>query len=280
MLHTNVCKKEGWAEKSAEHVKEKQLAMIKKAYPDYDEKNDFVLWIVPDTYYPFQTEELSCEIEISKKNGEQLDFPFKIRNPYPNKSLYQAALIHDKDKRKNIFGIPLIFHTFAELETVNRVDIKWKVYEKYKNIGWVFGMHMRYNVSFKQNEEHPEYRIITIYSKDYLEISFESDEAAQDILTKYYEEFDTALTAEGTVISYDNEDPFVMIGNITNDKTREYYPVDNIEEEFKAELPDMDSIRTLSDCRETPYNNSYREKTEILIPEYMADIVPESCFGF
>ena len=91
MIHTNFHKKEIWVGDGYERLKASQVEMIKKHYADYDVDKDYVLWIVADFYYPFIAS-IQGKAEVRKRNGEKIEIPQVIRNPYPNKKIRQVSM--------------------------------------------------------------------------------------------------------------------------------------------------------------------------------------------
>lgn len=201
MKHNNYYKEE------VPELKNRQTEMIQTHYKDYSSENDWVLWIIPEIYHQYKIENLKGSIEIKKLDGTKIDIPYCLRKPYPNKNINQLAM---KSGRKRLYGIPLIFKSFEELETVSEIIIKWDVYTYHhlNNIETPFDLHIdileiKYQVNFEKNIEHSEYRTYTIFSKDNILDNFDVDND-KEVMQKYYDEFDVAIDIYGSLLCGDD----------------------------------------------------------------------------
>lgn len=296
MLHRGFNKRENWLKNGYQHVKASQTEMIKRAYPDYDQDNDWVLWIVPDLFHNREFMKLVGEIEVKKKDGSVLEIPHVVRTPYYNKKLHQISLVPG-DKRKRIFGVPLVFHSFEELEEISEVYIKWNIYakcaldDKIENfVLHLLSVRIHYRVSFLKNTVHPELRVFTIHSNDYSSTSdlFKENE---ELKAEYLNEFDMALSANCSIELLINDEfetvilnPGIYINHSTADSNESCLSDDvtkrlvSLSDGEKGELKEFLKQMYVED--EVEFSPDYLEKEEILTAEFMADLIPEPGFGF
>lgn len=292
MRHRGYDKKEKWYKDGYMSCKAKQVEMLKRNYTEYC-KDDWILWIVPDLFHNYNLLAHTGIISIKKKDGSLIQVPFILRTPYPNKLIKQLSM---KCGRKRLYGIPLLFKTFEELCEVDEITIRWDIYE-----GWAFkasdkavDLHthtliVKYVLSFKENAENSDYRFFTLFSKDNVYDVYEEKDI--DRIREYYNEFDIAMNVVGNLMC-DEEKWEVILGDTftLKDKTEEDIESLLTEEEQKivdklvTVIPDKEKIKELLKIvtvkSEVQWQVSYYERTEILTAEYMADILPESCFGF
>lgn len=294
-----------WVGNGFESMKRMQIAMIKKAYPDYQEDKDYVLWVIPDFYHPYACDKVTAKINILKSSNNafgmseirtSLLFSYKTRQPYPNKNIYQLSLV-PSDKRKQIYGIPLIFHSFDELKEISSVSIDWTVYDTDPACSVVYASHLfvNYHVSFSEDigNEH----FFTLFTYDRLDYAFGDKEAGDK--KHYYEQFKIALSANGIINLYDDPDDKVRIIDVfdLSSKPAKYKGMRKTSEEEKVVISQFHSIRAKSSwfpdviyMRELceahhileagQYLLQYLCQDVILSAADAADFVPEPAFGF
>lgn len=289
MKHQDFCKKERYYEDSYLEIKESQEEMIRRHYSDYN-SNKWVFWIVSELFHIEDIDALSAYITIKKKDGANpITVSTTVRQPYPNKRIYQQSM---KSGHKRLYGIPLIFETFEELTEISEVIIKWEIFSGYilENIHeyrpfelMATQLIVKYNLSFEKDNKNPDYRFFTLFSKDESLYNFDNRtdyEDAPEKFQSYCSEFDSIFDHEDKVIL----DPWEFIYPETAAATSDPYF-----EEFKHSFPDKKDIpRILKTLNEGNYlikqeitrNLMMYEKTETLKAEYMADISPQKAYGF
>lgn len=300
MIKNNFSEKENWYENGYESVKLRQVEMIKRHYVDYVEGN-WVLWIVPTLFHDYESAEIAGNIEI-KKRVDAIQIPYMVRTPYPNKHINQLSM---KSGRKRLYGIPLIFQTFEELQKITEITICWSVYEKWNlntKIEKPLDIHfnsltVKYYLSFEQDTKEPDNRFFTINSSDKFPYVYEDivENRRKKGLEKghnYYDEFDTALEVSGSLIWYDEgEDTEFVCADIFDLKAKNGESGRQLTKEEQKNVDYMNEIRpdkptinrllqeVVCTC-EMQSHMCYQERSESLTAKYMADILPESSFGF
>lgn len=272
--------------------KAKQIEMIRRHYTDYSE-NDWVLWIVPDIFHNNQTVSVNGSIQIKKKDGSILDIPYIPRKPYPNKGIHQLSM---KSGRKRLFGIPLVFKSYAELCEVADISIIWDIYENIHLNNepftlWFQRMLVDYHVNFEINSANPEFRFFTVRSKDHTWYTYER--AVKENYPEYYNEFDTAIMIKGNVclddgsfVIFDDEPVIEGVFDIKNPESDD--PLSESEQNIIDQLLSMDHDKekatklakdVVVSC-EMEHTVYYHKRSEILKAAYMADLLPSENFGF
>lgn len=108
------------------------LRMLKKSCPDYND--EFVLWLDLNLYTKYVYTDMDVQVQLLDKDGGVLldvksldkDSNMIVRQPYPNKNLIQIGM---KRGRNRVFGYPLVFSSFSDLESIKHVKILWTVYK-------------------------------------------------------------------------------------------------------------------------------------------------------
>lgn len=287
MIHTNFHEKQTWIGNGHEMSKEQQVEIIKKHYADYDVDKDYVLWITADFYYPF-TSEIQGKVQVRKRNGEEIEIPQVIRNPYPNKKIRQVSM---KSGRKRLYGIPLVFHSFEELCEVNEVQIRWDFYipTYLKGRERPLDLHVkniliRYHLEFNKTDE--ENRFFTIYSQDYVFEGFVGKDS-ENLCKEYYTEFDTAIQTTGVIEM--NTDKHSILSPMVSDiydltgsvKERESEYLNEKETEMLnifTELKQDDkmirkSLQKVDFKRKAQWEGYFYDRTEILKATSIAELL-------
>lgn len=296
MEKTNFCKREGFSDKGFEITKESQIEMIQRAYPDYDAKNDWVLWLVFDLYHDKKPENTNCSIEIKKDNGEILEIPYVVRKPYPNKRLHQVCMVPE-DKRKRIFGIPLVFKNYEGLLKIKEITIKWRFFEKCglsdnnKNLAVQYATtEAHYYLNFKGNTKHPNFKIFTLSSKEMSSITDYGDKT-EEMMETYMSHFDFVAyseaniklessrikTVELEVTEYYRDSNFSKY-NLGRQFIRYENRIRNFSQEEADEIEK--NVKEVFITTDVQYYPMYCMKHLTLEAEEIADIVPEPSFGF
>lgn len=245
----------------------RQLKMIRKAYLDF-EWGKYVLWLVPDIYIPYDNVVISGEI-ILQMDGVSAyqSIPCTVRNPYPNTRIYQLGTLA-KDKRKRIYGVPLVFDTLEELKRITSVVIEWVVVDE--NFPQI--IHSEYFIDFEVVLDN---KVYTIRTKDYPELaSFLENDATRT----YFSQFDAIYA----YWSKDNSvfEEIVLDGHTFNEFSRK--PSQAAPKppapDYGAIIAKLSSQFDISSCKEIYYYHFISK--ECLVPQRTADIICESCFGF
>lgn len=285
MIHTNFHKKEIWVGDGYERLKASQVEMIKKHYADYDVDKDYVLWIVADFYYPFIAS-IQGKAEVRKRNGEKIEIPQVIRNPYPNKKIRQVSM---KSGRKQLYGIPLVFHSFEELCEVNEVQIRWDLYVPVYLREHPVDLHVKnvmvqYHLRFEKTDE--ENHFFTVHSKDYVLESF-NGEGSDNQRQKYYEEFDSAIQTKGifemdrdgnpvlppmVTGNYDLTDSIEggKIRNLTEKETEMLNSLTGLQQESGMIRRNLQEVAIKDDVQWSGY---FYDRTEVLQATSIADLM-------
>lgn len=277
-----------------------QTEMIKRAYPNYVPDEDWILWLVVDLFDKTAEDNLEAIVNIKKENGEEIVFTPIMRKPYPNIFIHQIAL-YPSDNRKRVYGIPLIFKTFKEVEEIKEISIKWiKSYIKTgvseDNKSCVFAeiLHVKYNTTFKMNDEHPEHRMFTVYSYDRFYHSYysNSNEETKEQEESYYDQFADARHLN--VISSVKMDKVInTFGYIlrNKDKKERAFLLKDMQHRYAYNFKNtpegltlLNNVKTMlwkSDLKELfGYMVTYQESDEVLTATYLASVLPEPSFGF
>jgi len=295
MQHTNFHKKDSWIGNGHETCREQQIEMIRRHYSDYDADRDYVLWIIADFFHPY-TAVIQGQVQVRKRDGEEIKVSQLTRTPYPNKGIRQVSM---KSGRKRLYGIPLIFHSFEELCEVKEVLIRWDlfvpIYLRETEQGFdlrVENVVIRYELGFEKDSDHEDYRFFTIHSKDYVLDAF--DEDTGDRSKEYYGEFDLALNATGVFEMDMNEVPILppmiseiydLTGSVVGEESR---PLTKKENEALTVLSELEqdnkmvrkSLQEVIIKEDVQWEGYYYERAEVLTATSIADLVPEPSFGF
>ena len=295
MQHTNFHKKERWVGNGHETCREQQNEMIRRHYSDYDADRDYVLWIIADFFHPY-TAVIQGQVQIRKGNGEEIEVLQITRTPYPNKRIRQVSM---KSGRKRLYGIPLIFHSFEELCEVKEVLIRWDLFVPIylRKTEQVFDLRVenvmiRYDLGFEKDSDHEDYRFFTVHSKDYVLDAFQEDTG--DKRKEYYGEFDLALNATGVfemgidevsilppmiseiydLTDFTGEEEECPLTEKENEALTVFYELEQDNEMVRKSLQEV-AIK-----EEVQWEGYYYERAEVLTATSIADLLPESCFGF
>ncbi len=277
-----------------------QTKMIRRAYPNYDEENDWVLWLVVDLFDKTAEDNLESIVNIKKVDGSEVVFTPILRKPYPNIHIHQVAL-YPSENNKRVYGIPLVFKTFEEIEDIKEISIKWiKTYIKNslsntdKSCVFAEVLNVLYHTAFEKDTKHPEHRMFTIYSYDrfyngyYGNDNGESKEQEQE----YYDQF--ADVRHLNVISSVKMDRVVnTFGYVIRNKNKQENDIllEDIKQQYAnhfKETPEglvvFDNVKTMlwkSDLKELfGYMVTHHETDETLTATYLAGVLPEPSFGF
>ena len=204
MIYEQYNLKENWAdEKCYEKAIEKQIKMIRNAYPTYKPGEDWVLWLIFDFYHDKAIEDLTCEIEIKRRGRDGFKVPYSIKRPYKDKHKYHAALVNSSCL-KRIHGIPMVFHTFDELKEIESISVRWTGIEDYcmkKDVPLFVtfvATEVEYILDFKENKNNEKARIFSICATDYFStITFEH--RYKEELERYVSRYDFVMAGENII---------------------------------------------------------------------------------
>lgn len=150
-------------DKSVQFCRERQIAELERTNLYADGK--YVLWLVCDMFSEYSDVKKGT-VHILTEDKEII-VPQVTRKPYPNKCISQISMCCGKRK---IYGIPLIFDTFEELQKIKNIIIVWDQYcnafnENRERIkAWAQNIEC-YNMSFIKG--NPDEKIYTLLSKTY-----------------------------------------------------------------------------------------------------------------
>lgn len=288
MKHDKFYKRENMSDGCFTSHVERQTEMLRRKYSDYC-LSQFVLWIVPDFFHNYTAEKITGVITITKTDGTELTTKQIIRTPYPNKMIQQISTTAG---RKRVYGIPFVFDTFEELKEVKNIHIRWEVYsfskikveDKRPFDLQIHRLDVVYHLNFQLDLENPNFRIFTIFSNDDILVGFNDTHDDDD----YFDEFDISLSTSG-VIELENDDYYanlIDINELNRNRNGETLSPREREiiDDFEKDLPAKDVVRELANSaiitNEVQYYKYFYERAEILTACELADILPESCFGF
>ncbi len=172
-----------------------QKDVVTMLYPDFDEHNDWVLWIKPELVCEKETLKVHGEIELETKNGNIVRHPFivdkKMKGDYA--FLISAFL---GDNISNEYGIPFLFRSYTKLKELQEIHIKWmliKEDEGANNPGKIKAKHlfMCYDLKIKGKYNKPDNRIFSLVCKH---TEPEAPKLDEDI-----DKFETVLRAHTTL---------------------------------------------------------------------------------
>lgn len=104
-------------------IKFPQTKMLRKKVKTYNDDR-YVLWLVPEFVCTQNEQVLDCELLLSYKNRKKAYIPVDITTPYANKGICHASEILS-DKRKRMYGVPLIENTLEDLQKIEYISITW-----------------------------------------------------------------------------------------------------------------------------------------------------------
>ena len=212
---------------------------LKRTHPDFREKEDWVLWIVPDmmflraewfgriNYHP-----VAGNIEICKKSGAKQNLSVSMRRPYNNFYYNQMCL---KKGSKKTFGIPLVFKTFAELQAITDIYIQWTCGDAYiANIPILSSYGIHYSVQFESEPENsenrcfvlcsdatdfPEYPLSEGFSQDNYEGKLAVHRAHYDEIKYGYIDIDVYPAGDGAEVQFTDPDVLSEVSyDVKNDR--------------------------------------------------------------
>lgn len=143
-------------------IRDMQIAEIERT-DDYAEEK-YVLWLICDMFslYPDVKQGTA---HIITETGE-ITVPQVTRKPYPNKCISHVSRCNG---RRKLYGIPLCFDSFRDLQSVKNVVIVWDQYfvnysRQERTNTWTKIIEV-YDMSFIPKE--PDGKIFTLLSKAY-----------------------------------------------------------------------------------------------------------------
>ena len=174
-----------WRESMCSH-----LEQIMKKYPDY-EPEEYIIWIDSAIFLPVQWRTMSAQILLKDDKGnviqKHLD-DFKVGKPFPNKNLHQMRL---KNGRGSVFGIPLRFQSFDEIQQIKHIDIMWEIGFEIKQEMYNSLTTIHYDTEFIPNE-HKRIYTITEHAVCNIIGGWQVDEDL-DFCKRWWQEFDTVV---------------------------------------------------------------------------------------
>lgn len=121
------------------------LEPILQKYPDY-KPNEYILWIDEFILIPVPWKTLSVRLHLLDEHGEVLQNLTKdIR---VGKLSRQTAQMKLRNGRCSVYGVPIRFKTFEELNRVKTVHVAWEIGFELKEEYIVSLQHMTYDVKF------------------------------------------------------------------------------------------------------------------------------------
>lgn len=182
-----------------------QEEMIQRAYPKYNQKKDWVLWIMLEFYHDKKIDHIECNVEIKKKDGSCLDIPYMVKQPYPNKYIYQVCRKTEMNDAKNCFAIPVVFKTLEEMQEIVNVSAKWSFFvkcgmaEKNRNLALQFiSTEVDYLVSFQKNVACENAHVFTLHSKA-ISLLTEYGKYTEEAMELYLAKFDFVAYSEAVI---------------------------------------------------------------------------------
>ena len=170
-----------------QYIKDKQTEMIKKFYPDYDEKNDWVLWFMSDLHYDHRTVVSEANVKIES------------RDTGLRKAVYE--LVDSACGERYKMAYPIVFKSFEEMSRAKFIDVEWLLIrtDKHENIDtrvFVEYLKVRYHLNLSRNKLDPDARVFTIRSEDEIYTNNYVEILRGEVSTLYYNGFDNAYRAE------------------------------------------------------------------------------------
>lgn len=232
-------------------VKEKasMTRMVQKLYPGFDDRKDFCLWLLFDSYEPDLYMCRQANIKALGNGGEELSLlppraSLLIRHPYPNRNLSQIGV---KYGTKRIFGVPLVVTARNSVKKITEIHVDW-----FSCYGW-----MGEN-GYRGKAIHSEYQL------------------------------DWGLAAEGsghwfTLCGTD------IPPNVGNCFVGEYHPGEPTQEFLAGNVAiqgqpfahDLFRFLEKSDVVDTVHLECYSRKSEVeMEPCPYADLIPDPTLGF
>lgn len=167
-------------------IKNKQTELIRKIHPEYDEENDWVLWIVSDLHYDYRT--VHSEPNVKTENRSLVIE--SAEHEYVNSACGERMKM----------AYPLVFKSFEELKEIKFVDVEWLLIRKDEESEdaklFVEYLKVRNHLELKRNKLDPDARIFTIRSEDEIYTNNYVEILKGEVSTMYYNKFDNAYRAE------------------------------------------------------------------------------------
>lgn len=294
--------KYNYDEKNKNSVISSQCEMLRRIYPEYD-GSQYCLWLVPDYIERYSHAFVTCDVKVVLKSGEELSLPGKkvIRNPYPNKRIFQHGV---KCGRRCIYGIPLLFESYDDLCNVSEVHITWAIcrymtiakekelYQKPFSCQLITLLSKHLNIVFDEKKDCKCYTL-NIYNSLY-------DEGKDSTLTNQdydFMGFGTGVLEfiDSEVISGIEKDTFEMTNIIDvcihgvpeerelsdeEDKIFDFVDSLSLENYYDRIISDAFPM-TVVGKDDVDYAKYYYEKSNTVVEAADCfDILPESSFGF
>lgn len=125
---------------------------FKKIYPAVDIGQVYVLWVDILAYFEYRYDSVEVKVTLQKRDRTSIPIPkIRQRKPFPNKMWHIISALNGN---KIVNGIPLIFDTFEELSSVNKIHGLYKFCYKFKNGTLKYiGIDVQSVVSFVKSDE-------------------------------------------------------------------------------------------------------------------------------
>lgn len=272
--------------------------MVQKLVPDFDDKKQYVLWLVCDLCSPYQSYSKEGSIKLYDVNDNEIDMSlfglqhtkFLTRKPYYNKHICQIGVQKGSSR---VYGIPLVFTDYHDILKIRTIKIHWDIIQPiflHETAADPFD----YRIKTMDIVYHVDFDVTDIDTKHWFTLSYQTymfDEKAEyaDKTAKYY---DTALCVSNYHIVDDDGklDTWLDLCEISAADNR-VGKLSKHEEDIVTTLDSLsfDSLIQSARNAETGWiqksdewdaDRYYYEKSVILQACPYADIVPESGFGF
>lgn len=284
-----------WKYENPIRVVESCRKMIRKLYPDFDEKKHYVLWIISDFFDNHDIAGIEGSVKIFDEHNNQIfenltvgnkDAKVLVRTPYYNKYIRQVGL---KTGSKCLFGIPLVFDNYEDLIKVRKVHVHWNVafnVVMYRNPSVPFGIRLAcvdsfYNIDYDLTGIQENHWFTINHQDNCWDYHKEYSKAADE----YY---DAAMLVTHLQVNVD-DDKYVMTecDLATCAAHRRFTELSDLEEQgvefvLNHDVNDVGKFASKLDAKSDVWDLDwyYHIKNITLIPDPYADLLSEPGFGF
>lgn len=282
-MRINNCNREDqWSKEALAVFKNRQIGMLKRIHPEYNEKTDYVLWIVPDLITEKDEIHIGGTVKVLTWDGKEITYECEVRRPYQQKHISHMSLRMNENEKK-VYGVPLIFRNFKELSKVKKVEVKWLYIPDSKNVT-IHTLDICYYLTFKRGKTEND-RVFTLFLTDKPCRNLKDAEKPT-----YYQEYDYILSGEMPLEVRRrgiNKGEVSITAEKGNNKEKEemftYAQATNIS--FADELGLAGFIKErakklLFKKLKFQYESCYMERNEGLKAKNTADLLPEQILGF
>lgn len=285
--------------------------MVRKLVPDFDDKEQYVLWLVPDFWDERILYDVEGTVRLYDSEDNEIDVtPFGLegteyltRKPYYNKGIRQIGL---KKGRGRVYGIPLVFSDYHDMLKISTIKLHWEVMmpiffsDASEEPYYVrpITMDIVYHVNFDVREIENNHWFTLSYQDKFFD---DNGEKIRKDIREYYDigmcvfnyhvirgidEDETDIIYDlCEVVAMDDREGALNKKEVEIVSMLDVQPFDGlVEKARKMEQQHFSKEHNRLSCEwnigEWDIDRYYYEKTITLTADPYADIIPEKGFGF